>query len=552
MFGPRTRRVIREVFEDRFSVTDKQRVKMDEFRETRDVEDFDNREDETTEEEDYLYSDYSSGGPVMLRVLVRSRSSIWQWGRIWCAGRAYGDSRLPDRRSTFDSLAGNATGSPSTVNLDSLFADMDMCEFDACLDVTSLTAYYVDLLQYLRSNNLDRAPKMGQRRQGRLTCTNANTALPMIDLASEVMEAFVINSEQCAGTGRVTIETWNIGRETTGELLASPSHVRKRAYCILKEAKFPLATLPYFQPLEATRLAQQWMASSWIIATPEKEARYADLRGRVQDRAAAAEYLRLSPALYIAITRESFWSIECSEFADDGTIINADKYREDIGVVEPFVYWGYPTGDALLNMHKTRRLGLSFVRAQLLLRTGYTFAEVAELARTKYVNPMLPTGRDKVLLDGIQFSYRFLQLIVPLLGVSDAGERASLLSALLFSAQAWFGALIRVQTPPTGTAPVCPEVPVQEFTEREIRDWVAKWFDALGNLSSWRTARPSVVTDDNDGNGSRILGYLKQTGDLWDGEDLFGFVWMDSKVHYSGLGPICATFPTGNIFVVQT
>ena len=37
IFGPRTRRVVREALEDRLSITDKQRVKMDEFKKPSDV-----------------------------------------------------------------------------------------------------------------------------------------------------------------------------------------------------------------------------------------------------------------------------------------------------------------------------------------------------------------------------------------------------------------------------------------------------------------------------------------------------------------------------------
>lgn len=62
IFKPRTRQIVREIFEGRFSITYKQRVAMDEYKKTRDVDDFDNREDETIEEDVYRYSDYSSDG----------------------------------------------------------------------------------------------------------------------------------------------------------------------------------------------------------------------------------------------------------------------------------------------------------------------------------------------------------------------------------------------------------------------------------------------------------------------------------------------------------
>lgn len=51
IFGARTRRMVREAFEDRFSVTGKQRSMMDKFSKTGIVEDVDGGEDETTEED---------------------------------------------------------------------------------------------------------------------------------------------------------------------------------------------------------------------------------------------------------------------------------------------------------------------------------------------------------------------------------------------------------------------------------------------------------------------------------------------------------------------
>jgi hypothetical protein len=57
IFGARTRRVVREAFEDRFSVTAKQRSTMDKFSKAGIIEDIDEAEDETTEEDVCLDSD---------------------------------------------------------------------------------------------------------------------------------------------------------------------------------------------------------------------------------------------------------------------------------------------------------------------------------------------------------------------------------------------------------------------------------------------------------------------------------------------------------------
>ncbi|KAH6881021.1 hypothetical protein B0T10DRAFT_580728 [Thelonectria olida] len=529
-----------------------------------------------------------------------------------------GDSALADRQGMFNRLAHGATGSPSTVNLDALFSDMDLCECEVCLDVTSPTAYYVDLLQYLRNNNLDNdaqwpntgkegiqgtaLEKLFARRPDlqhlQLTCANANTALPMIDLANEVMEAFVIHLRSFAESGEVVIETWNIGRETTEELLASPSHTRKKAYCILKEAVFPLAALPYFQPLDSSRLYlnflgtsryelidtfrlahRQWAVSPARVATPEKLARYVALRSRLQDRAAAAEYLGLSPDSYVTITREAFWPIESSEFADNGTIIDLDQYRQDIGVVEPFLYWGYKTAEALLSTDKDEETGLTFVKAQFLRRSGFSYAETAELARTKYVNPMMPTGKDKVLLESIRFSYRFLQHLT--VGIDDTAQRNELLSSFLFATQVWVHYIVQKQIPPTGNKLVKSEVELPTFTLAEIHVWVTKWFQCVGKLTvleagegprlpaqGYLAFRPPSdrdhtlakrrVAEDQDQDQpeyavAKVLAYLDNTGELRDeNNDVIGFVWIDSKVYLGALNPIRKIYPKGSITLYPT
>ena len=456
--------------------------------------------------------DHATAGRLRIdRALVQIREMVRGTG----LRSIDGNSILAQRKEMFEN-ARDATNTPLNVNLDALFNDMDMCECEDCLDVTSPTAYYVDLLQYLRNNDLDDSAEWHNTGQEgiegtaleqlfarrpdlqhlQLTCANANTALPMIDLANEVMEAFVIHLATYESTGKAKIETWNIRRETTDELLASPSNTRKKAYCILKHAVYPLA-LPYFQPLDACRLylsnlgtsrfdlidtfrlaQRQWVVSSKLLGSPEKKARYAELRRQVQDRAAAAEYLSIGPDLYVILTRESLWSIECSEFADKGLALDQAQYEKDIGVVDAYLYWGYDSEASLLS--DAIDTGLSFVKAQFLPRSGLSFADTAELARTRYVNPMMPTGRDRILLESIRFSYRLLQHIV----VGKSGDdRTEALSSFLFRTQAWVNHILNKQIPPTGNDLVKPDIVTTTFTCAEIRAWVAKWFDCVGKLT---------------------------------------------------------------------
>lgn len=93
--------------------------------------------------------------------------------------------------------------------------DSDLC--DDSNSVTSPAAYFVEILQFLRNNNLDsihdqsqsskskpatplrqnvlqkffdRRPDLGNLQ---LTCPNTNSVLPCIGLANEVMESFVVH-----------------------------------------------------------------------------------------------------------------------------------------------------------------------------------------------------------------------------------------------------------------------------------------------------------------------------------------------------------------------
>lgn len=432
-----------------------------------------------------------------------------------------GTMTLAQRKKQFSTLAENVTGSGSIVNLDDLFHDMDFCECDSCQDVTSPTAYYVDLLQYLRNNNLDDKtewPNTGEedikntvleklfiRRPDlqhlKLTCENANTVLPYIDLSNEVMESFVIHLDTYAKgwtpSKQVELETWNIDGEDTNELLASPSHTRKPVYCILKKATYPIASLPYFQPLDAIRLYLQYLGVSryelidtfrlakrqWSVPssllTADKTPLFEQLRNQLQDRAAAAEFLNLSPDEYVIIARESIWPIGASVFADNGTLLTLDQYLTDIGVHAPEVYWGYNTSTDLLSLDETTKSGLTWVKAQFLGRAGLSYAETADLVRTYYINPMFPSGKDKVLLDSIRFSYRFLQHFAAVF--PDKTKASAGVADFLFLTQPWVQLAQTLQEPPTGNPLIKPKS-YPTFTRKEIGQWVERWFDCIGKL----------------------------------------------------------------------
>ena len=175
------------------------------------------------------------------------------------------------------------------LNLETLFGSIDYCECDDCLSVYSPAAYFVEILQYLRNNNLGPNPtdptkpnpdihpgikgtpleKLFRRRPDlgclELTCENTFTVLPYIDLVNEVMESFVVHLDEYETDThkpkQATLEVFNVDDETTSELLAQPQHINYQAYCILKDAVYPF-TLPYHQPIDAIRIFLKYMGTS--------------------------------------------------------------------------------------------------------------------------------------------------------------------------------------------------------------------------------------------------------------------------------------------------
>ena len=177
------------------------------------------------------------------------------------------------------------------LNLETLFGSIDFCECDECLSVYSPASYFVEILQYLRNNNLGPDPATGnnpannpnrhpkidgtpleklfRRRPDlgclELTCKNTFTVLPYIDLVNEVMESFVVHlNEYSADPNRPKqsrLEVFNVEDEITSELLAQPQHINYEAYCILNNAVYPF-TLPYNQAIDAIRISLNFLGTS--------------------------------------------------------------------------------------------------------------------------------------------------------------------------------------------------------------------------------------------------------------------------------------------------
>jgi len=462
------------------------------------------------------------------------------------------------------------------LNLEALFGSMDYCECDECLSVYSPAAYFVELLQYLRNNNLDpKKPNTGKkgfkdtpleklfRRRPDLgcldlTCENTFTILPYIDLVNEVMESFVVHlglySASVEKPKQATLDAFDVQGETSSELLAQPQHTNYEAYCILKNAVYPF-TLPYHQPIDATRIFLNYLGTSRYelldtyrtahddcsktTLTPAELQEIQTLHEVVQDRAVDAEFLGLTQEEYIILTKEAFWEKEYFDITLK-TPHTVQEYREKIGVKPVHEYYGYKVDqDAdMLSLDedpKTGQRGLTFVKKQFLPRTGIQYTDLVELLKTRFINPNFPQGKALTILESIRFSYRFLQTLVDPDKTKPATVRFAKLIEFLEKPQAIFPDLELLLHPEADPCKKhrqhCPEIDIED-----LKNWVYCYFDRIGKLIVLESGEGPKLPIEGDIFNTDLpetqVGTLRKDGTIVDKDGtVIGNVTIDGKVN---------------------
>jgi len=450
--------------------------------------------------------------------LVKMREAMRGTGLAIIDGKQTREERVATLQKLTDDKA-------IPLNLETLFGSMDYCECDEDLSVYSPASYFVELLQYLRNNNLGPDPanpaspspgihpgikdtpleKLFRRRPDlgclELTSENTFTVLPYIDLVNEVMESFVVHVGDYAKDThvpkQVTLETFNVEGETTSELLAIPQHVNYDAYCILKSAVHPF-TLPYHQPIDATRIFLDYLGTSrWelldtfrtvhedsgnaSLSDAEQEELQA-LHKTIQDRAVDAEFLGLTQEEYILLTKEAFWPKRYFEITQQRTYTD-DEYRQKIGVRPVCEYFDYcEPATCRQDMVSTDespgrgQIGLTFVKKQFLPRTGVQYADLVELLKTRFINPYFPRGKALTIMEGIRSSYRILQSLVDT-SSTDPKIRFARLIAFLEAARPSVPAIGAMH--PTD---LCQREATNGVESVDLANWVYCYFERIGRL----------------------------------------------------------------------
>ena len=462
---------------------------------------------------------------------------------------------------------------PPVIDLETLFGSLDYCECSDCQSVLSPAAYFVELLQFLRNNNLDwdkttypnsgvdgisntvlehlfaRRPDLGCLE---LTCENTNTILPYIDLANEIMESFVVHrlsyAQDTHSPKWAIIDVHNVDGETSSELLSEPQHTNYQAYCILKDAVFPILNAPYHQPLDETRIFLNYLGTSRysLLSTfkPPYQANSSLTAAVNQElekqhnitikRAAAAEYWSMTPVDYIAITRQSYWTKKFWETVKNVTSITDTEYQTNIGRKEPWQYWGYSDDKDMQSDSMSPEIGLRFVQAQLLPRSGIAYTDLVDIVQTKYINPNYPSGKDLLILDSINFSYRYLQSLVNENATDDATKYGPL-AKFLYRWKPWaIKQGVLKKNLPTGETTV---------TFPDLCCWIKTWFGPIGQL---------IVLESNEVPLLPVEGYvvgLLTTGDSEETTNFQKIGWLNKDGSIVGLD---GTTPLGSVMLDST
>ncbi|KAF5874209.1 putative toxin subunit protein [Botrytis fragariae] len=307
-------------------------------------------------------------------------------------------------------------------NLTDIFRLEDTtCE--ECCSITSLSAYFADLLSLLSnttptgtSPQYDDPPGtrnsllniLSQRRPDlrnlELTCANSQTLIPYISLVNEVLESFI--RHKCLGSPD-SIRVFNTpidaqDDEHSPTPLNLPGNTDYEVYSkIISKQRFPFTSFPYDQARNMVLsyfdifqvahcdFVDKFQAPETILqtikaTTTDEVKRSLSLGAKeVLERQRAAETLGLHQMEFAAITGESFYP---QIFSDLLKGLSSDSIIDTrIQEHEFCQMWGYEDDETMLGAAE----GLTQIKDQLMQRSGLEFQDVLDLVKTQLFDQQL-------------------------------------------------------------------------------------------------------------------------------------------------------------------
>ena len=267
-------------------------------------------------------------------------------------------------------------------NWEDLFGSLSLCDCGHCMSVYGPASYFVDLLQFLRHSGHNAKHKtplqvLLKRRPDleyiKLTCQNAETSLPYVDLVDEILESYIALGHLDASTAKDTGDT------SADQLAATPQYVNEQAYATLAQAVYPF-TLPFDRPLEIVRTYLEHLGTSRAAIMQTFQT-----AGGATDLAIACESLKISPQEYAVLL---------------GVNLSGAPLASPPDLAQLYGYAAGTTPSALV--------GLLGEASTFLQRTGIDYEDLLALLNTRFLNPnqsMLlapPVGGDPCDLDTLQ------------------------------------------------------------------------------------------------------------------------------------------------------
>jgi peptidoglycan hydrolase-like protein with peptidoglycan-binding domain len=239
-------------------------------------------------------------------------------------------------------------------NLEVLFGSLDYCDCQHCKSLYSPSAYFVDILRFLKKHNslikeagerepltvkdilFKRRPDLGNIK---LNCVNTDTPLPYIDLICEILENNLVGEKSF--TYQTTL--------SQKELRAIPEYVRPDAYATIAQADFPMSGSFHLWQEESRTYLNHLRVPRYQLMEAFQDKSDPDNR-KPSDAAITAEYFGIS-----AHERD--------------LIVTARQ-----GAAEQKKYWGETAGEQQMPV------SLFMKRAKL------SYNELLELLLVKFVN----------------------------------------------------------------------------------------------------------------------------------------------------------------------
>ncbi len=273
----------------------------------------------------------------------------------------------------------------ASATMEKLFGAFDACSVAPCESVLGLPAYLVDLLELMENAADDRHPNpkavLEQRRPDifhlELSCANAETLLPAIDLVIELLEDHVapvrrqVNLREIPkGLGKLA-PILSAGLVLTKPTSTAPEHHRQTTWSSEELLAYP----EYLNAAAYNRLKSEETLFPWTLpfSLPHEEAEtYLEDLGTGR-----AELMRQLHA----------WPLSgdsALELASADLGLNPAARRIILGEVpanRPWRCWGYANEPA------GWPASIGADAKALLARTGLTYADLIELLATNYINP---------------------------------------------------------------------------------------------------------------------------------------------------------------------